>query len=195
MEPTGVDGRVPAMEVVMPAPVTALTTRGPTVARSRGATVEVEFEAFYRAHADPVRRALAVTLGDAAVAAEAVDEAMTRALARWRHVGRLESPAGWVYRVGLNWSISRWRRLRRESPLDLAESLVGAASPDPVATSVGTALRTLPIEQRAVVVCRTLLEFSTAETAEVLGLPTGTVKSRLARGLAVLRAAVAEEEA
>lgn len=151
-----------------------------------------DFEVFYRAHADRLRRALAVTLGDAHVAGEAVDEAMTRALARWRHVGQLASPAGWVYRVGLNWSISRWRRQRRETPLDGVDPYLGG--PDPVAASLAATLRTLPVDQRAVVVCRTLLEYSTAETAVALGVPAGTVKSRLARGLAVLRASLAEKE-
>ena len=171
----------------MTTPVAPLTARGPT-------TVDAEFEAFYRAHADPLRRALAVTLGDAHIAGEAVDEAMTRALARWRQVGRLESPAGWVYRVGLNWSISRWRRVRREAPLGDTHADLSVGGPDPLAASVTSALRTLPIDQRAVVVCRALLELSTAETAAALGVPLGTVKSRLARGLAVLRAAVTEQE-
>jgi RNA polymerase sigma-70 factor (ECF subfamily) len=173
-----------------------------------------DFEAFYRANADKVRRALAVTLGDAHVAAEATDEAMTRALARWRRVSTHDSPAGWVYRVGLNWAISRWRRLRREAPLDDREtdrSRTGSRGerprgpgrtgwstrsdavettvepPDPVAAAAGDALRELPLDQRAVVVCRVLLECSTGETAALLDIPVGTVKSRLARGLAHLR--------
>ena len=158
----------------------------------RAAAEGVSFEAFYRAEADRVRRALAVSLGDVATAGEAVDEAMTRALARWSHVSRLDSPAAWVYRVGLNWSISRWRRRRWEAPLGAADRTVGA--PDPLAVGVADALRTLPLDQRAVVVCRALLECSTAETAAALGVPEGTVKSRLARGLATLRTALADQE-
>jgi len=189
-----------------------------------GAVVALDFEAFYRAHADTVRRALAVTLGDAHVAAEATDEAMTRALARWRRVSGHDSPAGWVYRVGLNWAISRWRRLRREMPLaddgaPLSERAAtdgrdgGGAGwsdrpgrpgrqprpgggvlatetvepPDPEAAAAGVALRRLPLDQRTVIVCRVLLECSTGETAALLDIPVGTVKSRLARGLAALR--------
>lgn len=155
--------------------------------------VGTDFDVFYRAHADALRRALAVTLGDPHIAGEAIDEAMTRALARWGSVGRLASPAGWVYRVALNWSISRWRRVRRELPLDGVEAPL-ADGLDRLAAGVADTLRTLPIDQRAVVVCRTILEYSTAETAEALGVPQGTVKSRLARGLTVLRTALAEKE-
>lgn len=173
------------MEVATTPPVSLLVTGERTMAGT-------DFETFYRAKADPLRRALAVTLGDPHVAGEAIDEAMTRALARWGHVGQLADPAGWVYRVGLNWSISRWRRLRRERPLDGVEPLLGG--PDPEAATVATSLLTLPIEQRAVIVCRTILEFSTAETAVALGVREGTVKSRLARGLAVLRSSLAEKE-
>jgi RNA polymerase sigma factor (sigma-70 family) len=174
----------------------AATTAGPARPDDRraaaAATAGASFESFYRSEADRVRRALAVSLGDAHVAGEAVDEAMTRALARWDQVSRLDSPAAWVYRVGLNWSISRWRRLRREAPLDDLDRTVGA--PEPLAGGVADALRALPIDQRAVVVCRALLECSTIETAAALGIPEGTVKSRLHRGLAALRAALTDQD-
>ena len=49
------------------------------------------------------------------------------------------------------------------------------------------AVRGLPEELREVVTCRYLLELSEAETATSLGIPPGTVKSRLRRGLARLR--------
>lgn len=60
------------------------------------------FEAFYRSAYGPVASALAYTLGDVDFAAEATDEAMARAFARWASVRTLANPVGWVYRVGLN---------------------------------------------------------------------------------------------
>ncbi|MGH9112575.1 MAG: RNA polymerase sigma factor, partial [Acidimicrobiales bacterium] len=57
---------------------------------------------------------------------------------------------------------------------------------------VAAALAELPPPQRDVVACRYLLGLSEAETAEVLGLHRGTVKSRSARGLARLRAVLPE---
>jgi len=97
---------------------------------------DFSFEAFYRAHADRVYRALAITLGDPQLAREATDEAMTRAFARWSGVGSLQNPGGWVYRVGLNWATSWWRKRRRERPLPTAYDL--PADDDPQATAALT---------------------------------------------------------
>jgi RNA polymerase sigma-70 factor (ECF subfamily) len=151
------------------------------------------FEEFYRGQGDGVYRALAVALGDADLAREAADEAMLRAYARWSSVGAMDNPGGWVFRVGLNWATSWWRRTRRERPLPVEERHPQVAGPD-ADTDAVTALAALPLAQRAVVVCRVLLELSTAETATVLGIAEGTVKSRLARALAGLRTTLTEEE-
>jgi RNA polymerase sigma factor (sigma-70 family) len=150
------------------------------------------FEAFYRAQADRVYRALAITLGDPQLAREAADEGMARAFARWPAVQSLQNPGGWVYRVGLNWATSWWRKRRREQPLPTMHDL--PAGDDPQAAAALVAVRDLAAAQRAVVVCRVLLDLSTVETAAVLGIPTGTVKSRLARALAALRVALIEED-
>ena len=145
------------------------------------------FEAFYRAQVDIVYRALAVTLGNDDVAREATDEAMLRTFVNWARVRTLESPSGWAFRIGLNWATSRWRRLRREAPLTHANAAASVAEPDPAATAALTAVDRLGLGQRAVVVCRILLDLSTAETAAVLGVAEGTVRSRLARALVELR--------
>ncbi|MBU2668976.1 RNA polymerase sigma factor [Actinoplanes bogorensis] len=165
------------------------TTSSPPVRLSRA---EADgFEAFYRVNADRVYRALAVTLRRDELAREAVDEAMARAYAKWRTVGQLDNPAGWVFRVGLNWATSWWRKHRRETaPVGGDDHPASDATPD------GTllALAGLPLPQRAVITCRILLDLTTAETAEALGLSEGTVKSRLARGLAALRVELSTEE-
>lgn len=121
-----------------------------------------------------------MTIGDPQVAAEAVDEAMARALQRWPQVSAMTDPSAWVYRVGLNWSRSVGRRLRRNPPSWLASpaASVDEGAPDP---SIDAALAALPVAQRAVVVCRLLLGLSEAQTAAALGIRPGTVKSRLSR--------------
>ncbi|MBV1848805.1 RNA polymerase sigma factor [Catellatospora tritici] len=148
-----------------------------------------EFEEFYAGQRERVFRALAVTLRDPTLAAEATDEAMARGYARWAQLRTHANPGGWLYRVGLNWATSWWRKVRRERPLP--ESEPAADSADPTALAL---LDTLPLAQRSVVVCRVLLQLSTAETAAALSLSEGTVKSRLSRALSHLRAALHDEE-
>ena len=138
-----------------------------------------EFEVFWSAHRDRLVRALALTVGDLGLATDAIDEAMARAVQRWEKVSTLNAPAGWVYRVGLNWSRSLLRRARRRPPAWL---LPGIAEPiDSAEPTIDAALAALPLEQRSVVVCRLLLNMSEADTAEALAIPAGTVKSRLSR--------------
>lgn len=150
------------------------------------------FDEFYRCHLAKIYRGLALVLASDEIAREAADEAMTRAYAHWHKVSRLSNPAGWVFRVGLNWATSWWRKTRRErAPLTDAVH-PRTVPPDPVGLAARTALGLLPLNQRTVVVCRVLLELSTAETAVALAISEGTVKSRLSRALTALRTALEE---
>lgn len=139
------------------------------------------FVDFYRAERDQLARALALTLGDGHLAAEAVDEAMVRAYQRWDRVSTFDSPAGWVYRVARNWATSVLRR-RSRAPRPLAER--GPSDLGPLdEPDVRAALAELGLKQRSVVVCRYYLGLNEAETATALNIRPGTVKSRLHRGL------------
>jgi RNA polymerase sigma-70 factor (ECF subfamily) len=148
------------------------------------------FEVFWAAHRDRIGRALAMTIGDASLAADAVDEAMARAYQRWPQVSTMANPTAWVYRVGLNWSRSLGKRLRRQPPAWLATP--AATHEQPTAEpAIDVALSALPVGQRAVVVCRLLLGLSEAQTAEALRIRPGTVKSRLARAITELETTLA----
>ncbi len=144
-----------------------------------------DFEAFYREQRDRLYRALALTLRDPSLAADAVDEAFTRALERWSKIGGYERPEAWVYRVGLNWATSWFRRRRREVAGLFERAAVADAVPDPALTR---AVDELPPHQRAVVVLRLYADWPTDAVAEALGVPPGTVKSRLSRALEALAA-------
>ncbi len=148
------------------------------------------FDEFWAMQRDPIARGLAMSIGDADLAADAVDEAMARAYQRWSTVSTLEHPAGWVYRVALNWTRSFHRRRRRTPPPWFASNGVDndEASMDP---TIVRALHELPDAQRDVVVCRLLLGWSEARTADALGTRPGTVKSRLSRAVDALSARLA----
>jgi RNA polymerase sigma factor (sigma-70 family) len=147
-------------------------------------TVVLAFEDFYRDGRDRVARALALTLGDGHLAAEAADEAMARAYQRWDRVGHLDNPGGWVYRVALNWSLSALKRRRR--PLRTFHDREPQDVEQPAEPTIRAALEALDVRQRAVVVCRYYLGLSELETADALGIRPGTAKSRLHRGLRAL---------
>lgn len=146
-----------------------------------------EFEVFYRTQAPDVYRTLGVVLRDIDLAREAVDEAMTRAYERWKTVAALDNPTGWVYRVALNWSRSRMRRGTREALIAVPDKPTHDGVHDP---ALDQAIARLPMPQREVVVFRYLLDLTQEDTAAVLDIPIGTVKSRLHRALASLRTEV-----
>jgi len=138
------------------------------------------FDTFYRDHAEPLRRALCLALGDIELGTEATDEAMARACQRWADVASYTNPHGWAYRVGLNWARSRQRRHRWRDRRPVPDSPAPTVPHDHELT---TALARLSVEHRSVVVCRYLLDWSVDDTAASLDIPVGTVKSRLARAL------------
>lgn len=143
------------------------------------------FDDFYRASRTSIGRALALAIGDVDLASDATDEAMARAYERWSTVCRLDNPEAWVYRVGMNWSVSVLRRRRRSlHRLYEPASVDGPQVPDP---AVHDALGTLDVKHRSVVVCRHLFGWSVAETASALGVRQGTVKSRLHRAHSILQ--------
>lgn len=80
------------------------------------------FTALWQREHDGLYRALALTLGDRDLASEAVDEGFARAYARWTHVQGLADPAGWIYRVAMNWATS-WLRKRLRRPTRPIEDL------------------------------------------------------------------------
>lgn len=146
----------------------------------------LDFDSFYRDHHASVARALAMTLGDAELAADATNEAMTRAVQRWDKVSSYDNPSGWVYRVGLNWARSWLRRRKRERdrPIQFTPDATTFEIAD---DELAEALQSLSIDHRSVVICRLYLDWSVDQTAAALHVPAGTVKSRLARALDQLR--------
>jgi RNA polymerase sigma-70 factor (ECF subfamily) len=148
------------------------------------------FAAFFAANRNSLVRALAMTLGDSALAAEAIDEAMTRAVQRWDKVGTYSRPEGWVYRVAYNWATSRFRRRKRDreyAPRIARPEATVDAEFDP---EIEDALATLSDDHRAVLVLRYFYDWDVQATAEALEVSPGTVKSRTSRALTAMASAL-----
>lgn len=93
-----------------------------------------------------------MTLRDAELAREAVDEGMARAYPSWHRVRGYRNVEGWVHRVALNWALSQKRKTHREIQGSVqVDAHVSAAYPD---TDLQIALADLSVEHRAVVVLR-----------------------------------------
>lgn len=134
--------------------------------------------------------------GNRADGADATQEAL---LAIVRGLSRFDGRAAfstWSYRVATNACLDELRRRRRRPDPGLLDDngLVGADPATPVDEvvvgdmTVDAALQELPPEFRAAVVLRDVCALDYAEIAEVLGVPPGTVRSRIARGRALLAA-------
>ena len=155
------------------------------IADQTSLSVVVDFRAFFADHHRRIASALAMTLRDDDLAADAAAEAMARAYENWDDVGTFDNPSGWVYRVGVNWATSWRRKLMREVFRSDSPDHAAPQTPD-VDPDLDAALAELPIDQRSVVVLRYLLDWSEFQTAEALDIAPGTVKSRLSRALDLL---------
>jgi RNA polymerase sigma-70 factor (ECF subfamily) len=137
-------------------------------------------------HWDGAHRAALLVTGDAAAAEDIAQEAFLAAL---RSLGQFDARRPlrpWLHRIVVNRAIdhARARALRREVGVPVDDVAAPEAhAPD---ERVVAALQQLPVEQRAVIALRYLLELTPGEIAATLDLPRGTVNSRLRRGLDAL---------
>ncbi len=104
----------------------------------------------------------------------------------------------WLYRVATNAALDEGRRkARRPRPVDAPPDTASDASPEDAVgarVDIDAALGALPEEFRVAVILRDLCDLDYAEIATVLGVPAGTVRSRIARGRAALADALGNRE-
>jgi RNA polymerase sigma-70 factor (sigma-E family) len=169
-------------------------TRTPDVADE-----EPSFDDFVRARLPQLLRLGRALTGDEHRAADLVQDALERALPRWRAI-RADNPEGYVRRTMVNRNISTWRRARREwlsdSPADLLPTDALRETAHPRDEELWSALRRLAPRQRTVIALRYFADQTEAQTAALMGCSVGAVKSQAHTALARLRELIpdAEEE-
>jgi RNA polymerase sigma-70 factor, ECF subfamily len=161
------------------------------------------FDALVRDHQEIAFRTAFLITRNAADAEDAAQVALTKA---WRALPRFRRGAPlrpWLLAIVANEARNRRRAEGRREGLVLRavhELPSGGAAPSPEGRVIAAearaellaALERLSDEDRLVLSCRYLLELGEMETAEVLSVRRGTVKSRTSRALERLRAAMEE---
>lgn len=147
----------------------------------------------------PALLRLAYTLtGGAAEAEDVVQEALSRALPRWERISRMDDVDAYVRRMVVNAHTSWWRRWRRrESPVEQVtdHAVDDAHGPEhDERWRIWRACQALPDAQRTAVVLRYYEQLEYAEIAAITGVREGSVRSRVSRGIAALRAELGEQE-
>jgi RNA polymerase sigma-70 factor (sigma-E family) len=151
---------------------------------------EAEFDDFVLARSQALTRSAYLLVGDAGLAEDLVQTALTKAWFAWR---RIQDPEAYVRRIMVTTATSWWRRPRtREAPVE--QPLARAAAPEDAhlehlaeEQDLWQALGRLPRRQRAVVVLRYVEDRTETDTAQLLGCSVGTVKSQCSKALAKLR--------
>jgi RNA polymerase sigma-70 factor (ECF subfamily) len=149
-------------------------------------------ELFYRHHRQ-LHRLAQITSRNPEDAADALQDAMLSAhrnAPAFRHDSAVSS---WLYRIVVNACLDRLRRNKTHPTTALEDDVCHVGDPAPrvdTTVVVERALMRLPVEQRAAVVAVDMQGYSVAETARMLGIPEGTVKSRCSRARAKLAEAL-----
>jgi RNA polymerase sigma-70 factor (ECF subfamily) len=157
-------------------------------------STDAGFDALFVAGYPRLVRTVGFVCGDADVAADCVADAFERAYVRWRRVGSLDDPLGWVRRVAINRAtdVHRRRTRGRRALLRLAgraelrpnTELVMSDAASFHDGELAAAVADLSPQQRAVVALHYLDDLSVADVAHAMDLSEGAVKYHLhqARG-------------
>lgn len=149
-----------------------------------------DFERFVAEVEPRLRRALVAGLG-AAVGRQAAMDALAWAWQNWDRVREIESPVGYLYRVGRTVAI---RSGARDVPV--AEVMAGVASPDySFEPGLAPAIARLSEAQRCAVILVVGFGYTLREAGEVLGVTASTVHRDSERALARLRSELEVENA
>src|SRR5215210_696877 len=187
----------------MPRATAVLTKKDDAeIVRRIGLNDPAAFETLMRQHNGRLFRVARAILKDDAEAEDALQDAYLDA---FRHISTFRGDSQlstWLVRIVANHALMRLRRQKRdrvvvpfthEAPEDTAESPTAATLRAETRRILERRIDELPVAFRAVFVLREVEEMSVEQTADALGIPAATVRSRLFRARALLRAALARD--
>ncbi|MFJ8586203.1 SigE family RNA polymerase sigma factor [Streptomyces sp. NPDC093595] len=152
------------------------------------------FTSYVRARGPVLLRTARSLTANPCDAEDLLQTALTKTYVAWSRIEDHRALDGYVRRALVNTRTSQWRKRKVDEFAceELPEPAGGAAEPDPaeqqaLRDAMWRAVMRLPDRQRAMVVLRYYEDLSEAQTAEMLGVSVGTVKSAVSRALGKLR--------
>ena len=152
--------------------------------------LEEEFREFVAARSGALLRTAYLLAGDWATAEDLLQTALTKTYLAWKRLGGIEAIEPYARRVLVNTSTSWWRRRwHGERPTEVLPEHAGVDEIEQQLDrdALWRHLQALPARQRAVLVLRFYEDMSEAQTAALLEISPGTVKSQTSRALNTLR--------
>ncbi|WP_374192819.1 SigE family RNA polymerase sigma factor [Streptomyces sp. MBT62] len=152
------------------------------------------FSSYMRARQPVLLRTARSLTANASDAEDLLQTALTKTYVAWERIEDHRALDGYVRRALLNTRTSQWRKRKVDEFAceELPEPETGGGAEDPAEQqalhdAMWRAIAKLPDRQRAMVVLRYYEDLSEVQTAEVLGVSVGTVKSAVSRALGKLR--------
>lgn len=158
--------------------------------------MEDEFREFVAARSAALLRSAYLLAGDWATAEDLLQTALTKTYLAWKRLGEIEAVEPYARRVLVNTATSWWRRRwHGERPTEfLPERAIADSTEEQLDRDLlWKHVKALPARQRAVLVLRFYEDMSEAQTAELLNISAGTVKSQTSRALGTLRQRLSAE--
>jgi RNA polymerase sigma-70 factor (sigma-E family) len=150
-----------------------------------------DFRSYVTGRSAALLRTAYLLTGNRADAEDLLQTALAKTYLSWDRIRDREAVDGYVRRIMVNTQTSWWRRRKvDERPTDRLPDRGGGRDDTAdleLHDALWTALSALPKRQRAMVVLRYYEDLSEAETAQVMGVSVGTVKSTTSRALSKLR--------
>lgn len=152
------------------------------------------FKLLFNSYFERVYRATCLIVQDELVARDATQEAFVAAFKQLSELKDLDKIYGWLATVASNKAIKMIKKNQLSMPVATIDET--KFSPAQIPDSIGRlekrldvmqALKMIELKHREVIVLKYYLEFEDKEIAELLGLPLGTVKSRLNRARKALK--------